>query len=240
MIPKIIHYCWFGGGQYPSFVRKCMASWHRYCPDYEIKLWNETNYDVSKSTYMYEAYQAKKWAFVSDVARLDIIYRCGGIYLDTDVELIKSIDDLLTRNCFVSSDGMGINTGIGFGSEANHLVIKEMLDQYAEKHFMTNTVPDLTPCTYYNTQPFLKAGYDIKCNQVIQLSGVTIFPSEYFSPIKGKMSELHITPNTYSIHWSSLSWETGLTRLKAKLRIKIGVKNVNKIKKIINFLRKKI
>lgn len=125
MIPKIIHYCWFGRGKYPAIVQKCLKSWQTHCPDYEIKLWNEDNYDIFKATYMAEAYQAKKWAFVSDFARLDIIYHNGGIYLDTDVELIKSLDSLLTLGCFVAADETGINTGMGFGASKNHQTIKK-------------------------------------------------------------------------------------------------------------------
>ena len=155
MIPKIIHYCWFGKNKYPAIVQKCVASWHKYCPDYEIKLWNEDNYDVKKNMYMIEAYKNKKWAFVSDFARLDIIYKEGGIYLDADVELVRSLDDLLEEKCFVAGDGMGINTGLGFGAEKEHTVVKEMLDLYEGKHFITAGVPDLTPCTVLNTKPFV-------------------------------------------------------------------------------------
>lgn len=232
MIPKIIHYCWFGKNKYPAIVQKCVASWHKYCPDYEIKLWNEDNYDVKKNMYMIEAYKNKKWAFVSDFARLDIIYKEGGIYLDTDVELVRSLDDLLEEKCFVAGDGMGINTGLGFGAEKEHPVVKEMLDLYEGKHFITAGVPDLTPCTVLNTKPFLQAGYDIAAKQIFRMQGAVVLPPEYFSPIEGIHSELKITPNTHGIHWNSRLWETGLTRLKAKGRLLLGAKLVNKLKKI--------
>lgn len=235
MIPKIIHYCWFGKNTYPPIVKKCIASWHKYCPDYEIRLWNEDNYDVLKHTYVREAYEAKKWAFVSDFARLDIIYKEGGIYLDTDVELVHSLDDLLAEKCFVAGDGMGINTGIGFGAEKGHPMVKEMLDLYNKKHFIIASVPDLTPCTMINTKPFLQAGYDIATKQIFRMPGVTIFPPEYFSPIQGKSSELRLTANTYGIHWNSRLWETGWTRLKAKWRLLLGLKTIYMLKKLFKF-----
>lgn len=232
MIPKIINYCWFGRGKYPAIVLKCIESWKKYCPDYEIKLWNEDNYDVYKNSYLKEAYESKKWAFVSDFARLDIIYNEGGFYLDTDVELVKSLNTLLDLEGFVSSDEHGINTGVGFGARKNHPMIKKMADLYEGKKFLTPSGPDLTPCTELNTKIFLQYGYTPGCKDIIKAEGITVFPPEYFSPIKGNMSELKTTDNTYAIHWSSLSWETGLTRFKAKLRLKLGLKTINKIKKI--------
>ncbi|MBR4241618.1 MAG: hypothetical protein IKR97_05300, partial [Eubacterium sp.] len=102
MIPKKIHYCWFGGNPLPDSVLKCIESWKHFCPDYEIIQWNEENYDINKFQYAKEAHDAKKWAFVSDLARLDIVYNEGGIYLDTDVELIRSLDSLLDNKCFLA------------------------------------------------------------------------------------------------------------------------------------------
>ena len=106
MIPKKIHYCWVGGNSKPPLVKKCIQSWKKYCPDYEIIEWNESNYDISKNIYMKQAYEAKKWAFVTDYMRLDIIYEHGGIYLDTDVELIKNIDDLLSNEAFAGIESI--------------------------------------------------------------------------------------------------------------------------------------
>lgn len=231
MIPKIIHYCWFGKNKYPDIVQKCISSWKKFCPDYEIKLWDENNYDVNKHIYLREAYASKKWAFVSDLARLDIIYNEGGFYLDTDVELLKSLDGLTSLQGFVACDEYGINTGVGFGAQKHHPTIKKMLDLYKDKKFLTSFGQDLTPCTKLNTEIFLQYGYTPTCKKQLEIEGITIFPPEYFSPIKGKMSKLEITPNTYAIHWSSLSWETGLTRIKAKIRLKLGPRIINNIKK---------
>ena len=118
MIPKKIHYCWFGGNPLPELAIKCLESWKKYCPDYEIIEWNETNFNLDSCEYVREAYQAKKWAFVSDYARLKVVYDNGGIYLDTDVELIKSLDRLLKNKSFFGTETTGVvATGLGFGAE---------------------------------------------------------------------------------------------------------------------------
>lgn len=233
MIPKIIHYCWFGKGKYPPIVKKCIESWKKQCPDYEIKLWNEDNYDINKTDYLREAYQNKKWAFVSDYARLDILYEYGGFYLDTDVELIRSLDELTGLRAFVAADGSGINTGLGFGAEAKNSVIKGMRDLYIGKHFILEDGLDLTPCTVLNTKIFAEYGYKKESCTLETILGVVVLPPEFFSPIRGNQSELMITENTYGIHYGSRLWETGWTKFKAELRIKLGVKNVNLIKRII-------
>lgn len=153
MIPKVIHYCWFGGGPKSELVKTCIESWKQFCPDYEIKEWNETNWDVSKNEYCKEAYEKQKWAFVSDIARLDIVYKYGGIYLDTDVELHKSLDDLLDYNGFLCFHfETRINTGLGFGAIKRSPVIHNLLSDYEGRHFiLDNGKMDLTACTYYNT-----------------------------------------------------------------------------------------
>ena len=235
MIPKKIHYCWFGKGEYPEIVKRCIQSWKKYCPDYEIILWNEDNYDIKKNCYMKEAYAQKKWAFVSDYARLDIVYQEGGIYLDTDVELIKSLDDLLDLDSYFAADGCGINSGLGFGAEKRNPIVKKLLDEYNGVSFMKNGKPDLTPCTIPNTRLFLEKGYNPSDENIQHIMGTTIFPAEYFSPING-MSEITITENTYGIHHGSRLWETGLTKYKSKIRIFLGNKWANRIKKVLKVL----
>lgn len=118
MIPKKIHYCWFGRNPLPELAVRCIESWKKYCPDYEIIEWNEDNYDINKISYVKEAYQARKWAFVTDYVRLDVVNQYGGIYLDTDVELLKSLDPLLKyKSFFGMEEGKFIATGLGFGAE---------------------------------------------------------------------------------------------------------------------------
>ena len=137
-IKKVISYCWFGHNPLPEKVKICISSWKRMCPDYKIIEWNESNYDINKHPYMRDAYENKKWAFVSDYARLDIIYEHGGIYLDTDVELVRSLDTLLDCGAFLSIDkeDLSVNTGLGFGAEARNPLIKKLLSAYDNACFI--------------------------------------------------------------------------------------------------------
>lgn len=138
MIPKTIHYCWFGGNPKPDIIERCIASWKKYCPDYEIVEWNETNFDISQHSFMLEAYEQKKWAFVSDVARLIILYNYGGIYMDTDVELKKEcpFDRYLERDAlFVFGHERVIETGLCCGCSKGSKLIYNMILAYEGKHF---------------------------------------------------------------------------------------------------------
>jgi len=208
MIPKIIHYCWFGKKELPSEYKKYIDSWKKNCPDYQIKKWNEDNFDINSSTYMREAYEENKWAFVSDYARLKIIYDEGGIYLDTDVELIKPLDDLLEEKCFLATETTGyINTGLGFGAEKGNEIIKEMLDEYSGLHFKGgNGVYDNIACPKRNTAPFTKYGFEFSLDKRIRIKNALILPPEYFCPIDYMTGETIITNKTYSIHHYSATW----------------------------------
>lgn len=146
MIPKIIHYCWFGRNPKPELVQRCIASWKKYCPDYEIIEWNESNYDISKSAFMLEAYNCKKWAFVSDYARFDIINEQGGVYFDTDVELTAPIDELLVNDAFFAFEtARNIASGLGFGATKGHVSIIACLEPYLNRHFLVHGKMDQTP-----------------------------------------------------------------------------------------------
>ena len=209
MIPKIIHYCWFGGNSLPDLALKCIDSWKKYCPDYEIICWDETNYTFDKkSIYVQEAYEEKKWAFVSDYARLDIIYNYGGIYLDTDVELIASLDDLLDEECFLGLETSGfIATGLGFGAEKNNIAIKKMLDEYKDIHFRIDKgIFDTIPCPRRNTVPFWSEGLNEKSLKIQYLQSATIYPPEYFCPLDYVTNCINITSNTRSIHHYGSMW----------------------------------
>ena len=159
-IPKMVHYCWFGGKPKPQGVISCIKSWEKFCPDYKIVEWNEDNYDITKNKYMHEAWLEKKWAFVSDYSRLDIVYNHGGIYLDTDVELIKNIDYLLKAEAFMGfEDGKSVNTGLGFGAVKGFELIKELLELYENLDFINsdgslNTVA----CPVYTTKHLISKG----------------------------------------------------------------------------------
>ena len=137
MIPKVIHYCWFGGAPLPDLALKCIDSWKKFCPDYKIVEWNENNFNLECCDFTRESYNAKKWAFLSDCARLYIVYHEGGIYLDTDVELVKSLDEVLNNDCFFGEETSGyINTGLGFGAEKGSKIVYELLKKYTESRFL--------------------------------------------------------------------------------------------------------
>ncbi len=220
-IPKIIHYCWFGGGKKSKLITRCMDSWKKYCPDYEIKEWNEHNFDINCCAYVKEAYAAGKWAFVSDYARLWIIYNFGGIYLDTDVELCKSLDSLLTYHTFFATeDDKNINTGIGFGGLAESPSVKVLLDGYDHIHFLNsdNNSYDFLPCTTRNTESFcLVYGSVQRFLNNRAYGNMIIFSKEYFCPFNHITGELHLTDYTYAIHWFDASWRKNSINIREKM-----------------------
>ena len=207
LIPKIIHYCWFSRNPMPDYLKKCMESWYKFCPDYKIVRWDEDNYDVNKNLYMKQAYEARKWGFVPDIARLDILYRYGGIYLDTDVELLRNIDDLLYQQAFAGVEKWGnVNMGGCSGATPNHKVIKQMLDfRLNEKFLFEDGSMNQTTCGYYETIPLVKLG--MKPNNTIQqIEDMTVYSSDFFHPYDYMSGETHITENTFSIHHFNGGW----------------------------------
>lgn len=231
MIPKKIHYCWFGGKPLPNSVKKCIKSWKKFCPDYEIIEWNESNYDVNKIPFIQQAYQAKKYAFVSDYVRLDIIYFEGGIYLDTDVELLKNLDPLLVNQCFLAMELPGlVNTGLGFGAQKGHWFIKENMDFYRKIDFDTNNI---ITCVKITTDLLKK--YDFSFDNSKQVvKDISIFPTEYFCPMNYQTKELKITDNTYSIHHYDATWQPMSMKFKSFLKKVLGDKQIMFLKKIKN------
>lgn len=210
-IPKIIHYCWVGGNPKPKSVLYCIESWKKYCPDYEIKEWNESNYDFTKNVYMKQAYESKKWGFVPDYARLDIIYEYGGIYLDTDVELIKNLDDMLNYNSFFGFEDTGegdyfVACGLGFGAKPHNQLIKELRDYYNSITFTNKDgLLNLMPAPRHNASIFKKYGV-LMNNSFQDFENNVFFPSDYFCPKVFKTGKTKITRHTHSIHHFSASW----------------------------------
>lgn len=208
MIPKVIHYCWFGRGSLPELAEKCIESWRKYCPDYEIREWNEGNFDIGSCDYVKEAYEEKKYAFVSDYARFDILYRYGGVYFDTDVELIKPIDDILVRGPFMGLEA-GKNErlapGLGMAAFPNMEIYREILDYYAMNHFMADKDGNYKTVVHITDEIFSRHG-EIKKGQVTELCGINIYPPEYFCPLNYFTGEMVITENTRSIHHYSATW----------------------------------
>lgn len=210
-IPKIIHYCWVGGNPKPQSVLYCIESWKKYCPDYQIIEWNENNYDFTKNEYMHQAYEAKKWGFVPDYARLDIVYEHGGIYLDTDVEMVRPFDELLENESFFGFEDTGEGTyfvacGLGFGAAKHNHLIRKLRDYYDNVSFLN---PDgslnLTPAPRHNTPVFAQYGVQMN-NQLQNIDGNIFYPAEYFCPKIFKTGKMTCTNNTYSIHHFSASW----------------------------------
>ncbi|GFI47332.1 hypothetical protein IMSAGC019_02656 [Lachnospiraceae bacterium] len=211
LIPKVIHYCWFGRSELPDSVKRSIDSWKRICPGYAIIQWDESNYDYNKINYVADAYKRKKYAFVSDYARLDIIYNNGGIYLDTDVELIKSLDTLLENRAFAGIENTGINLGLGFGAQKGVPELKDMMDRYREVSFLNKDgSSNLTPMPVYTTEYFIKKGYKMRNrNRIQRIGSFTIYPAEYFNPKNMMTDVIDLKDNTYSIHHYDASWHGG-------------------------------
>lgn len=208
MIPKVIHYCWFGGKPLSEQAIKCIDSWKKYCDEYEIIEWNESNFDIHCNQYVEEAYAQGKWAFVSDYARLFIVYNEGGFYFDTDVELIKCIDELRTYEAFFAQEASGmVNTGLGFAAEKGNFIVKLMLDEYEKIKFVLNSGHlDLLPCPIRNTKTLFELGYQ-KNRKMQYVMNVPIFSSDFFCPYDYIKEKTLITDNTYSIHHYEGSWD---------------------------------
>ncbi len=206
---KIIHYCWFGGNPLPELAQKCIASWKKHCPDYEIRQWNESNFDLDCCDYVREAVQYKKWAFASDYARFKILYEHGGLYFDTDVELIKPIDDIVASGPFMGfekhpGEAM-VNPGLVMGAVPGQPFYKEVLEDYEKSHFVENGAV----CYYSVVERITKLlkNYGLRCEDSLQtVSGITIYPSEYFCPLSFDSNVMVKTEQTRSIHWYDASW----------------------------------
>lgn len=208
IIPKVIHYCWFGENPIPEKLLEYMETWKEFCPDYEIIRWDESNYDVHKNTYMSQAYKCKKWGFVPDYARLDIVATYGGIYLDTDVEIVKSFDDLLMDRSFFGYVNYGfVNAGSGFGSVAGNELLLQMRDHYNDKTFINKDgTMNLLTCLHYQKEVLIEYGF-IMNNKQQKINGNVLYPKEVFSPVGVSGIYELLTDNTHSIHRGVFSWE---------------------------------
>ena len=224
MIPKTINYCWFGGNPLPEIAEKCINSWKKCCPDYEIKEWNEENFNVYQNRYCREAFEAKKWAFVSDYARLKIILDHGGVYFDTDNELKKSISPLISEGIgFIGfQNEFQVTTGLGFAACKNNRCVREMLSYYEKRGFWEeNREYGLIPCPIKNTVALKKLGLrtGIEYSKLIQdLDGIRVFPKEYFDPMNYNTRKIEITDNTYSINHYADSWNEPQVIQRRKLK----------------------
>ena len=217
-IPKKIHYCWFGGNPLPDDAKKYIASWKKYCPDYEIIEWNESNFDLNSNIYVKEASDAKKWAFVSDYLRLYVMYTFGGVYMDTDVELLSNIDKFLEHDAFSGFESVNwVPTGI-MASKKEFPLFKEFLDYYNDKHFINEDGSyDLT--TNVLTITSICKKYGLKLNNKYQvIEGFALYPNDVFCPKSHATGIINSTDNTVAIHHFSGSWLNN--REKSRLNLK--------------------
>ncbi|MCI8466443.1 MAG: hypothetical protein HFI63_11445 [Lachnospiraceae bacterium] len=227
-IPKKIHYCWFGSKTLPKKFERNLDSWKKFCPDYEIIRWDESNTDIESNLYIKQAYERKAWAYVSDVSRLKAVYDHGGIYLDVDVEVIKNLDSLLGWELFCGHEGANfVNFGLGYGAVRGHVIVKELLDIYDRTLYIDKEgTVNGTTCPYYQSHVLKEYGFLLDGN-FEQKNGVVIFPKEYFSPLSYYKGLGRVTDQTYSIHWFSASWQTKTDDQKKK-KIEENIQDIYK------------
>lgn len=233
MIPKRIHYIWFGGKPLTPLAERCLASWRKFCPDYEIVRWDETNFDVHANCYCREAFEAGKWAFASDYARLWVLVNEGGIYMDTDVEVLRPLDRFLGEEAFSGFEAPDrIPTGI-MAAEAHQPFFERLLADYDCRSFLRpNGTPDLTTNVTYITEACLSEGLVLN-NERQTVCGFTLYPSDYFCPKDWLTKKVNLTENSYTIHHFDGSWARGGTRVKNGIMHLLGPKGVDLMKKLM-------
>lgn len=229
-IPKIIHYVWVGGNAKSENILKCIESWKKFCPDYKIKEWNESNFDINSVIFVKEAYECKKYAFVADYVRLYALYHEGGLYMDTDVEVIKSLDKFLVHSSFSGfENAVWIPTAI-MGAEKGNEWMKLLLDYYKNRHFIVNGKMDMTTNVDIITA-LTRMFYGVKLNNTYQelKNGVCLYPNEYFCPKNYVTGKIELTENSHAIHHFAGSWLDSKTKKADKF-----------VKKLRNFFKDKL
>ena len=217
MIPKKIHYCWFGRNPKPKLAEKCIASWKKYCPGYEIIEWNEDNFNLDYNGYTRYCYDNRKWAFLSDFVRLVVVAEQGGLYFDTDVELLKSPEQLLEYEAFYGFENNShIATGLGFGAESGHPTIQAVLAQYDTLTVHEDGSYCVIGCPVLNTAALVPLGLRLDGTRQ-NVAGAEILPADWFNPYDDPTGKLNKTKNTVSVHWYSKSWMSKGTILRSKL-----------------------
>lgn len=236
-IPKIIHYCWFGGGSYSSLIKRCMESWHRFCPDYQFICWNETNSPIHDNDYVSQAFKSRKWAFVSDYVRLTALYSCGGIYLDTDVELKAPLDPFLKYRAFMGFESdNGIATCI-IGAEPQHSFIGEAAHSYDGRNFLKDDGSfDMTTNVQTITDLLCRAGLRRDGSRQ-QVADAEIFPADFFSPKSPETVRTRYTSNTVSVHHFNGTWLSASQKRNMKIARILGTRMTKMIKDIKNHER---
>ena len=238
MIPKKIHYCWFGKGKMPELALKCIESWRVNLPDYELKEWNENSFDINSNFYVKEAYESRKFAFVTDYVRLYALYKEGGIYMDTDVEVLKNLDPFLDLPAFSGfEDNVHIPTGI-MAAEKGSVWAGWQLKYYDDRHFLLpDGTLDLTTNVEIIGRLMGEKGFILRNGLYNFQNIITIFPRDYFCPKSHTTGKIELTQNTYTIHHFAGSWKSTSDRLKRRIVHLIGVKMSHRLKLFINLFR---
>ncbi len=241
-IPKTIHYCWFGRGELTPLAKKCIASWRQYFPDYEIKEWNEENFDVNSLPYTADAYKAGKYAFVSDYARFWVLYHYGGVYFDTDVEVIRPMDDVLEKGPFMGFELLGecpaVNPGLGLAAMPGMFLYMTILNQFERIPFLTDN-GSLNPYTMIPMITDLLKEQGLAGNGKIEpVAGINIYPPDWFNPFDDATGRLRKTDNTRTIHWFAKSWlpaePVWKTKAKRLLRRLFGTDRLTTLGQFLN------
>ena len=216
MIPKTIHYCWFGRGEKPELAKKCIESWKKYCPDYELMEWNEDNFDVKSNLYVRQAYEARKFAFVTDYVRLYALYHHGGIYMDTDVEVLKSLDEYLEETAFSGFESKEkIPTGI-MASEKEFSLFGELLAYYGDRPFIREDGSlDMTTNVITITNMLTSKGF-VPNGEKQTVAGFTLYPQNVFCPLHKKVDDAAYMKETATVHWFAGSWKSEATKKRER------------------------
>lgn len=226
MIPSTIHYCWFGRKELPDLYKRCIESWHKYCPEYEIKEWNESNCNIEETIFTKQAYECGKYGFVPDYFRLKIIYEHGGIYLDTDVEVLRNLDDLRYNQAFCGVEYIGTSAlGLGFGAVKGNKIIEYLAKRYKTERFLLEdgSINEIAS-PVLQSQDLIKIGLSYSPD-VQKVEGLTIYPVEVLSPKSLRTGEVCITDYTYALHHYDGSWLSG-ERLNQKVEKEKRVKYI--------------
>lgn len=236
-IPKIIHYCWFGGNEKPKKVNKCIESWKKFMPEFEIIEWNESNFDINALQYTKQAYEMKKYAFVSDVARLNALNTYGGIYFDTDVEVFKNFTPLLNEKCILGFEEEEYIATSMMAAEPNNTLINRFLKIYDNISFLDEE-GNIIEGTNVSKLTDLLVEKGLKRENIYQKldDNISIYPKEYFSPYVYPYGIYQITDNSYCVHHFFVSWQSKTVLLKRYLKMVIakliGLDNTKKIRKL--------
>lgn len=218
MIPKKIHYCWFGGKEIPRAYTAYIETWKKHCPDYEIIRWDESNYDIHQNIYLQTAYEQKQWSFLSDYVRLDVVYQHGGIYFDTDIELLRSMDCVLYHDAFFAFENDDdITTGLGFGACKGNETVRMLRDMYDSFPFeQAEDSRGYVPCPILVTEGLTKMGFVLD-DTYQEIDGVAVYPAEYFNPVDISTKRMTLTDKTIAINHYAGSWLSRKKKLEISL-----------------------